>query len=184
VIGDDYLKRVIFVEPQIENSDEIYEFFEKNNPDSSMVGIHICLVFPFHSDLDSVAIKNMMMEVLGNIKTFQIVIKGTSISLEAKNNFLFLNVEDRDNILFEISNQLYKRLDGYAYLKGDYNPHITVGKCLDLDKFEKMKIELERIGEIEFNATVDKVYCKVMQKDENVDMYLKDEVCYELEERN
>lgn len=119
MIGDDYLKRVIFVEPKIENCDEIYKFFKNNNPDSSMVGMHICLVFPFHSDMDSVAIKNMMIEVLGSIKTFQIVIKGTLISLEAKNNFLFLNVKDRDNILFEISNELYNRLDGYAYLKCD-----------------------------------------------------------------
>ena len=182
VIGDDYLKRVIFVEPKIENSDEIYEFFKNNNSDSSMVGMHICLVFPFHSDLNSAAIRNMMMEVLGSRKSFQIVIKGTSISLEAKNNFLFLDVEDRDNILFEMSDQLYKQLDGYAYLKGDYNPHITVGKCMDLDEFEKMKNELKKLGKIELNAIVDKVYCKVMGKDENGDVYLKDEVCCELKE--
>ena len=116
------------------------------------------------------------MAVLKNRKSFQIVIKGTSISLEAKNNFLFLNVEDRDKILFEISNELYKRLDGYAYLKGDYNPHITVGKCMDLDEFEKMKNKLKQLGKIELNAIVDKVYCKVMEKDENGDVYLKDEV--------
>ncbi len=176
MIGENELKRVIFVEPKIENSDKIYEFFKNNNPDSKMVGMHVCLIFPFNSDLDSADIENKMMAVLKNRKSFQIVIKGTSISLEAKNNFLFLNIEDRDKILFKISNELYKQLDGYAYLKGDYNPHITVGKCMDLDEFEKMKNKLKQLGEIELNAIVDKVYCKVMEKDENGDVYLKDEM--------
>ena len=45
------MKRVIFVEPQMDNGSDIFEFFKKNNSDSRMVGMHICLVFPFDSDL-------------------------------------------------------------------------------------------------------------------------------------
>ena len=45
------MKRVIYVEPQIENPDVIFDIFKKFNPDSSFVNPHICLVFPFESDL-------------------------------------------------------------------------------------------------------------------------------------
>lgn len=44
------MKRVIFVEPIIEDRDEIDFLFDKFNPDSKFVRPHICLVFPFKSN--------------------------------------------------------------------------------------------------------------------------------------
>lgn len=40
------MKRVIFVEPDIIDGIKIESFFKQNNPDSSFVNPHICLVFP------------------------------------------------------------------------------------------------------------------------------------------
>jgi hypothetical protein len=39
------MKRVIFIEPNIENGELIEILFNKYNPDSSFVKPHICLVF-------------------------------------------------------------------------------------------------------------------------------------------
>lgn len=177
------MKRVIFVEPQMDNGSDIFEFFKKNNSDSRMVGMHICLVFPFDSDLTTDDMQTIMEESLSGQKKFQITVKGTSVSFEAINNFLFLDVDDSKRNLFNMSKELYQRLEGYAQLFGNYNPHITVGKCPDMDGFEKMQNELEILGPIEFKATVDTVYCKVMDMNENGEPYLKDEVVYHLQKK-
>ena len=39
---------------------DIDEFFKNNNPDSKMVGMHICLVFPFVSDLSTETVEKIM----------------------------------------------------------------------------------------------------------------------------
>ena len=41
------MKRVILVEPKINEEEEILDIFKKYNPDSKFVNPHICLVFPF-----------------------------------------------------------------------------------------------------------------------------------------
>ena len=55
------MKRVIFVEPKIENSATILDIFKKHNPDSSFVNPHICLVFPFESDLETKILKQKLL---------------------------------------------------------------------------------------------------------------------------
>lgn len=104
------IKRVIFVEPQIENDNDILSIFNKYNSDSSFVSPHICLVFPFKSDIDSSSIDNILKEVLEKYGEIDIKLSGISISYEEKNNFVFLNVIDNEGLLNCISEELYQKL--------------------------------------------------------------------------
>ena len=56
------MKRVIFVKPKIDNSETIVNIFKKYNPDSSFVNPHICLVFPFQSDLETSILESIMSD--------------------------------------------------------------------------------------------------------------------------
>ena len=122
------MKRVIFVEPQIEDPDTIFDIFRKYNPDSSFVNPHICLVFPFESDLQTSPIESLINNVFSKYNNFDIQLSGLSISYEEKNNFLFLNVIDDSNTLKQMSNELYNCLGDNAKLRGEFIPHITIGK--------------------------------------------------------
>lgn len=83
------MKRVIFIEPVIENGEVIESVFRRYNPDSSFVNPHICLVFPFESDLSTVEIANIFQKVLSKYNNFNIRLNGLTISYEDNNNFCF-----------------------------------------------------------------------------------------------
>ena len=51
------MKRVILIEPLL-NDNLIKSLFNKYNPDSKFANPHICLVFPFKSDLTRKDINN------------------------------------------------------------------------------------------------------------------------------
>ena len=172
------MKRVIFIEPNIDES--IKDLFKKYNPDSSFVNPHICLVFPFESELCHEDIKDIMYKVLFNLKPFNIKLNGISISYEEKNNFIFLNVIDDNNMLYNISNLLYKELDGYAKLKGDYNPHITIIKNKDKKIIDSIKKKIDILKSNTWKVKIDKIYSKIIIKD-NDNITLQDEIEYELD---
>ena len=121
------MKRVIYVEPIIEDGKIVNELFRKYNPDSNFVNPHICFVFPFESDLISEDINKIFMSTLCDLKSFDIKLSGLEISYEENNNFLFLNVIDEFDILRQISSYLYNELGHNAQLKGIYKPHKVVG---------------------------------------------------------
>ena len=114
------MKRVIFVEPQIDNPETIFDIFKKHNPDSSFVNLHICLVFPFESDLETKALESIINDVFRKYNSFDIQLSGLSVSYEKTNNFLFLNVIDKLNTLKQMSSDLYNSLGDNAKLKGSY----------------------------------------------------------------
>ena len=132
------MKRVIYVEPQIENPDVIFDIFKNFNPDSSFVNPHICLVFPFESDLQTNILESIINNTFSNYSNFDIQLSGVSISYEEKTNFLFLNVIDESNTLRQMSRELYNCLGDSAILRGEYTPHITIGKSKNVDEINKM----------------------------------------------
>lgn len=174
------MKRVIFVEPKIDNYKDILDIFKKHNPDSSFVNPHICLVFPFESDLETDILKPIIDDTLNKYNSFDIQLSGLSISYEEKNNFLFLNVIDKLNILKQISSELYSRLGDNAKLKGEYTPHITIGKNKSIDEINRIKKESQSLLISNYNATISTVYCKKLIKDSQGNIKLEDDIVFEL----
>lgn len=171
------MRRVIFVEPIIIDNQKIDTFFRKNNPDSSFVNPHICLVFPFDSQDSKENIEKVLISSLSDINDFEILLSGFSISYEEKNNFLFLNVIDANKTLSTISNNLYKQLYHEASLKGTYIPHITIGKNPSIEEIDRMYEEVRAsFCENKFKAIIDKVYCKILDKDSEGNIKLNDEI--------
>lgn len=175
------MKRVIFVEPQIENSNLIFDIFKKYNPDSNFVNPHICLVFPFESDLEKNILESIINNILSKYSSFNIKLSGLSISYEKKNNFLFLNVIDELEILKQMSSELYNSLGNNAKLRGDYTPHITIGKSKSVEEINKIKAYSQMLLETDYNATISNVYCKKIINDLNGNIKLEDEIEFKLQ---
>lgn len=174
------MKRVIYVEPQIENPDVVFDIFKKYNPDSSFVNPHICLVFPFESDLQTNILESIINNTLSKYSNFDIQLSGLSISYEDKNNFLFLNVIDDSNILGKMSIELYSCLGDNARLRGEYIPHITIGKSKTIDEINKMYNNSKKLLQGNYKASISTVYCKKLIKDSNGKTKLEDEIELEL----
>ena len=177
------MKRVIYVEPIIDNLEIVDELFRKYNPDSSFVNPHICLVFPFESNLSSKEINKIFMSVLSNIESFNIKLSGLEISYEENNNFLFLNVIDEFGILRQMSSALYNELGHNAQLKGIYKPHITIGKSRSINEIKKMEDDASILSTLVLNAKINKIYSKIMNKDDNGNIYLIDELEFYLDDK-
>ena len=174
------MKRVIYVEPVIENCDVIYDYFYKYNSDSKFVNPHICLVFPFESNIETSTIEEIFKDVFSDINSFKIGLSGIEVSYEEKNNFLFLMVNDEEGILNELNKQLYQKLDGIAVLKGEYNPHITIAKNSSVDCINSIMEEAKSFSNISFDAYIDSINCGILSKDDNGDIILENELRYSL----
>ena len=170
------MKRVIFVEPEIEYSKIIFDIFNKYNPDSSFVKPHICLVFPFESDSETRQIDSIINDVLSKYSSFDIQLSGLSVSYEKRNNFLFLNVIDESNVLRQISSELYAALGDNARLKGEYIPHITLGKSKSVEEINRIKEDSQILLQQQYHATISTVYCKKIMQDSNGNSSLVDEI--------
>ena len=174
------MKRVIYIEPQIENSDVIFDIFKKYNPDSSFVNPHICLVFPFESDLQTSVLESIISNTFSKYSIFDIQLSGVSVSYEEKNNFLFLNVIDDSNILGKMSNELYSCLGDNAKLRGEYTPHITIGKSKTMEEINQMYNNSKKILQDNYKASILTIYCKKIIKDSKGNTKLEDEIELEL----
>jgi len=177
------MKRVIFVEPEIENCTEVINFFNRHNPDSSFVNPHICLVFPFESEMDKEFINKILLETLHKYEEFIITLSGISISYEEKNNFVFLNVNDGNGYLEKISKELYALLGDNALLKGVYIPHITIAKNSDIEIIRKIEEEAQMFNNVEYRAKVSKINSKIININDEGKTELVDEISYELYNR-
>ena len=174
------MKRVIFVEPIIENYEAIFEIFKRHNPDSSFVNPHICLVFPFESDLETRILESIINDIFSKYSSFDVQLSGLSVSYEKRNNFLFLNVIDEQNILKQMSNDLFNRLGDNAKLKGKYTPHITIGKSKSVEEINLINKESQALLHPNYNAVITTIYCKKLILDSNGNINLEDEVEYKL----
>ena len=177
------MKRVIFVEPQIENSKTIMDLFKKYNPDSNFVNPHICLVFPFDSDLETRVLESIINDIFSKYRSFDIKLSGLSVSYEKRNNFLFLNVIDDLNILRQMSSDLYTRLGDNAKFKGLYTPHITLGKSKSAKEINKINKEAQNALQSEYTATISTIYCKKLIQDSKGNIKIEDEIEFELPQR-
>ena len=182
-VGVDNMKRVIFVEPVIEKGDLIETIFRKYNPDSDFVNLHICLVFPFESDLSVEEIDNIFNNVLPKYNDFNICLSGLSISYEEKNNFLFLNVIDENDVLKNISKELYEYLGTNASLKGTYTPHITIGKSKNIEEIESIYKTVSNLLIGSFNAQIHSINSKILVKDVDGNVSLEKEIEYDLTQK-
>lgn len=174
------MKRVIFVEPQIENPETIIDIFKKHNPDSSFVNPHICLVFPFESDLETRVLESIINDIFSKYRSFDIKLSGLSVSYEKRNNFLFLNVIDERNILKQMSSELYNSLGDNAKLRGQYTPHITIGKSNSVEEINQIHKDLQTLLQPVYNATISTVYCKKLIQDSNGNIKLESEIEFKL----
>lgn len=174
------MKRVIFVEPQIENSEVILDIFKKHNPDSSFVNPHICLVFPFESDLETSVLGTIINNTLNKYSSFDIKLSGLSVSYEKRNNFLFLNVVDELNILKQMSSELYDSLGNNARLKGEYIPHITIAKSKSKEVINQIHNDSQKLLQSVNCATISTIYCKKLIKDSVGNTKLEEELEYKL----
>ena len=178
--GVDNMKRVVFVEPIIENSETIFNIFQKHNPDSSFVDPHICLVFPFENDLETKVLESIINDVFSKYSSFDIQLSSLSVSCEKRNNFLFLNVIDKLNILKQMSSDLYNRLGDITKLRDIYNPHITIGKSKSAEEIIRIKKESQTLLQTNYNATIYTIYCKKLLQDSNGNIKLETEIEYRL----
>lgn len=160
------MKRVIYIEPEIDNQD-IINLFNEYNPDSSFVNPHICLVFPFKSDIKSETINEIMNSVFDGMEEFELELRGISVSYEEKNNFVFLNVDDKEQKLSEMSKLLYSKLGGCAVLKGTFTPHITIGKNPSLDAIDEIKVNVEQKLNSAYTCKIKNVKSSIMILDNN-----------------
>lgn len=174
------MKRVIFVEPKIEYSETLVNIFQRYNPDSSFVNPHICLVFPFESDLETRILESIINDVFIKYSSFDIQLSGLTVSYEKRNNFLFLNVIDDLNILRQMSSDLYTRLCDNAQLKGQYTPHITIGKSKSAKEIDRINKEAQNLLQPEYTATISNIYCKKLIQDSSGNIKLEYELEYKL----
>lgn len=174
------MKRVIFVEPIIEDGEVVDALFRKYNPDSNFVNPHICLVFPFESNLSFEEMNRIFVSVLSDLESFDIKLNGLEISYEEKNNFLFLNVIDEFGVLNQISSVLYKELGKNAKLKGIYKPHVTIGKSIVIDEIKSMQNSAVFLTTQVLNARINKIYSKIICKNNDGNIYLVDELEFSL----
>lgn len=174
------MKRVIFVEPKIENSETIADIFNKYNPDSSFVNPHICLVFPFESDLETSVLETIINNTLSKYISFGITLSSLSISHEKRNNFLFLNVIDESNILGQMSRELYDSLGDNADLRGEYIPHITIAKSKSKEEINQVYNASKMLLQLVYRTTISSVYCKKLVKTSAGNIKLEDEIEFKL----
>lgn len=174
------MKRVIFVEPQIDNPETIFDIFKKHNPDSSFVNPHICLVFPFESDLETKALESIINDVFRKYSSFDIQLSGLSVSYEKTNNFLFLNVIDKLNTLKQMSSDLYNSLGDNAKIRGQYTPHITIAKSKSIEEINQIKKDSQALLQPNYNASITTIYCKKLIQGLNGNVKLENEIEFKL----
>lgn len=174
------MKRVIFVEPIIENSEAVFEIFKRHNLDSRFVNPHICLVFPFECDMETRMLESIINDIFSKYSRFDIQLSCLSISYEKGNNFLFLNVVDDLNILKQMSSELYTSLGDNAKLKGQYTPHITIGKSKSAEEINQINKDSQTLLQPFYNATISAIYCKKLIQDSNGNIKLEDEIEFNL----
>lgn len=177
------MKRVIFVEPQIENPETIVDIFKKCNPDNRFVNPHICLVFPFESDLETRILESIINDVFIKYSCFDIQLSGLTVSYEKRNNFLFLNVIDERNILKQMSSELYNSLGDNVKLRGQYTPHITLAKSKSVEEINRINSDAQTLLQSEYTATISTIYCKKLIQDSNGNLKLEHEIEFELPQR-
>jgi 2'-5' RNA ligase len=133
--------------PNFENVDIIDRIREKYDPLCDYVRPHITLVFPFESDISSSELASHIKTALSNCQPFNLTMQGFTASVEPWSNYLFLNVIDGLENLFQLSKRLYtgilKKYKSDIYVKS-YCPHLTVGNLNRQEDYEAILNDLRK----------------------------------------
>ncbi len=163
------LQRCIMIFPHFNNMDVINKIRDKYDPLAKHVKPHITLVFPFESDIDYSRLKKHLEATVSSVDPF--VLKLSDITpVRSFGNYLFLNIlHGRDEIV-ELHKKLYTGILEEFYpqwLNGsDYNPHMTVGKIDDEEKFKSAVTEASKVKDT-FETVVDKVSVEIIDENQH-----------------
>ena len=155
--------------PEFSNGNIIDDIRRKYDPLVNHVRPHITLVFPFDSSIQQSDLKEHIVKVLSEVKTFEVSLKGITPS-RFFGNYLFLNIEDGKEKIINIHNRLYtdllKPFLPAWLVNGRFNPHMTVGK---IESEEEYRVAIEEVSCINdvFRTRVDKISVEIIDKNED-----------------
>ena len=133
------IQRCIMVFPQFDNIEVIDRIRDKYDPLSNYVRPHITLIFPFDSDISSNELNAHIKTALSDCKPFNLTMQGFTASVEPLSTYLFLNVAEGLQELYQLSRSLYTGiLEKYQsdLYKISYIPHLTVGNLNKDEDYE------------------------------------------------
>jgi 2'-5' RNA ligase len=156
------IKRSITIFPEFQDDNSIQELRRKYDPLHNLIQPHITLVFPFISKITREQLKEHMEEKLFGVKPFAIRLE--EITGE-KDEYLFLNVKEGNDILIRIHDCLYSGiLKEFLNRRISYTPHLTVGRLVNNQEFDDALEHTEKFNE-EFSAVINKITIEIIEED-------------------
>lgn len=150
------MKRAIVLFPGFDNIPILQRMRENYDPLANYIGPHITLVFPFESDCSTDDLKAHLRTALKGIKKFPVRLNG--FSGDFRDGYLFLNVKEGNDRIILLHDRLYCGiLQDFLFRKVTFCPHLTVGRLLQPDEFDKALDELNACSE-SFHAVIDRIY--------------------------
>lgn len=163
------LKRCIMIFPKFENIEVIDKVREKYDPLAKHVRPHITLVFPFDSDIESIALKEHILSVASKINQFEIVLQGI-VPVKSFGNYLFLKIQKGNEEIIKLHEKLYTGILEAHYpewlSKGNFLPHMTVGSLDDEKKLEVAVNDTKDIDNL-FKTTVNEISVEIIDENED-----------------
>ncbi|MBM7583816.1 2'-5' RNA ligase [Bacillus pakistanensis] len=157
------MKRSICLFPKFTNEDRIHKWREKYDPLHQLIPPHITLVFPFESDYSSNKLIKHVQQTLKGFKPINIRLQG--ITGEGK-QYVFLNVKRGSDQIIELHDRLYSGLlKKYLNRTVTYNPHLTIGRIKNTEKFDTILEETSR-EETVFCSNITEIICEKISNDE------------------
>jgi 2'-5' RNA ligase len=96
------------------------------DPQVGLIAAHITLVFPFESQLSSMALRSHVAGIVGRVPTFRLQLDGVHVS---DGEYLFLDVTDGRHHLLSLHERLYTGpLAEQLSPERQYEPHVTLGR--------------------------------------------------------
>ncbi|WP_242863234.1 2'-5' RNA ligase family protein [Caloranaerobacter ferrireducens] len=166
------MKRSIIIFPKFRNLEKIEEIRKKYDPLYNCIKPHITVVFPFESNIKTEELEKHVKQALKGIKPFKIRLKGITGTTD---NYLFLNIKEGNDKIIEIHDKLYTGiLEKFLYRKITYIPHITVGKVEDVEEFEIVLEETEKIQDT-FETVVEEICVELIDENDksNIEFTVK-----------
>ena len=155
--------------PYFKNMQLIDDIRKKYDLLAEHVRPHIILVFPFESDIDTNKLKEHIENTVSSMKQFNIALSGITPSTSF-GNYLFLNVREGSNQIFEMHKGLYNGIlrEFYPIWLNDteFIPHMTVGNISDVEAFNRA-IEKTKNIDHAFETTVETVSVEIIDENED-----------------
>ncbi|EPZ52569.1 2'-5' RNA ligase family protein [Alicyclobacillus acidoterrestris] len=129
------MQRAIHIFPNFENVRRIEDLRKQYDPLYGLIAPHMTLVFPFDSDISSVALEDHVRVCVSGIPSFPLVLREVT---GAKGGYLFLNVKRGNDWIVRLHDVLYSGpLRQFLNRQFTYVPHMTVGRIPKLSAWHK-----------------------------------------------